>query len=96
MAKQISSENRKPLIDATPKRTLTVAEVSEVSAEDLQKEMERLQKSLERIRAQHFSSSAALSRIEARSLYDIIKAHIYVWQNKMAVHKATEQKASKG
>lgn len=97
MAKQISSENRKPLIDATPKKTLTVSEVSEVSVEDLKKEVERLQESLERIRTKHFSSSAALARIEARSFCDIVKARIYMLQNKTQVtRKATEPKTSKG
>lgn len=89
MAKQVmSSENRKPTVDATPKKMLTVAEtVSDVTRAELEKELEELQASLERIREQHFSSSAALMRIEKRSFYDLIKARLYVLQNKREEHK---------
>lgn len=87
MAKQIASENRKPLIDATPKKDLTVAEPAEVSEEDFQKELARLEESIERIRAQYFSSSAALMRIRERNFYDLIKAHLYVLQNKREEQK---------
>lgn len=90
MAKQIASENRKPLIDAAPKKDLTIAELAEVSEEDLRKELERLQESIERIRAKHFSSSAALMRVKERSFYDLIKARIYVLQQ----NKREERKKS--
>lgn len=96
MAKQISSENRKPLIDATPKKDLTITDPTEVSAEELRREIERLQESLNRIREQHFSSSAALSRIESRSFSDLIRARLYVLQKSLSASKTESQKADKG
>lgn len=95
MAKRaISSENRKPTVDATPKKMLTVTvAASEATKSEVEKELKELQDSLDRIREKHFSSSAALMRIEERSFYDLIKARIYVYQNKKSVHKKLPLKA---
>lgn len=89
MAKQAkSSENRRPMVDVTAKKRLTVVEISEaIKPEDLIKELEELQAALECIRKKYFFSSAALMRIEQRSFWDLVKAHLYVRQIKRAEFK---------
>lgn len=78
-SKIVASENRKPLIDASPKKKIEVKlSQVEMSEEQLKREMEQITSIAEAIRKQNYSSSAAVNRVKKRTFRDLVKAKIYV------------------
>lgn len=66
---------KKPLIDATAKRSITIMPVQEnLSPEDIEKELQQLNDSINRIREKYYSQDSAIKRIQSRTLSEIYRA----------------------
>lgn len=67
--------NKKPLIDATAKYSITIMPAQEnLSPEELEKEIQQLNESIKRIREKYYAQNAALRRIQSRTMIDIYLA----------------------
>ena len=67
--------NKKPLIDATAKHSITIMPAKEnLSPEEIEKEIQQLNESIKRIREKYYAQNVALKRIQSRTMIDIYRA----------------------